>query len=54
MWNLKAKQKTKISEYTKPNKNKHVDTKNRVVIRGEGVGGQCEMGRGSTMVINRN
>ena len=35
MWNNNNKK-----EQTKPNKNKHIDTENRVVVtRGEGVGG---------------
>ena len=37
MWNIKNKQ-NKINEQIKPNKNKHEDTENRVVVtRGEGV-----------------
>ena len=41
MWNIKNKDK--INEQIKPNKNIYIDTENRVVvIRGEGVGGRAK------------
>ena len=41
IWNIKNKQKIKINEETKLNKNKHVDTENRVVVtRREGIEGK--------------
>ena len=32
MWNIKNKQTNKINEQTKPNRNKHVNTENSVVV----------------------
>ena len=41
IWNIKNKQKIKINEETKLNKNKHVDIENRVeVTRREGIVGK--------------
>ena len=38
-------QAKKISEYTKPTRNVHVDTKNRVAVTGEGIVSGCEMAK---------
>ena len=38
MWNIKNK--TKQKEMNKPNKNKHIDTENRVVVNRGGGGGE--------------
>ena len=46
------KQKNKINEQTKPNKNKHIDIEKRVVVtRGEGVG-ENETGKGDQQYSN--
>ena len=41
MWNIKKNKQTETNEQTKPNKNKHLDTDNTiVVIREEGAEGR--------------
>ena len=42
--------KPKINKQIKPNKNKHSDTGNRLVVtRGEGLGGRVKWVKGSTV-----